>query len=225
MTTIETLRIEAPPAPIDEAVLAKLSRVETATLGHHLHAGFCDPGIRQVTPGPRIAGTAVTLQIPGPDSTLLYHAMDRVRPGDVLMIDRVGDTRHACWGGFMAAVAKIRRLAGVVIDGAITDPAAIVAAGVPTWGRETSPITTKLLGLGGAFNLPVTIGGVAVSPGDAVLADDCGIVVLPARDLDAIADAAIAEQEEEGDWLAQVAAGKRLGDLVDLEAILGARIP
>jgi len=58
-----------------------------------------------------------------------------------------------------------------------------------------------------------------------VLADDCGIVVLPARDLDAIADAAIAEQEEEGDWLAQVAAGKPLGDLVDLEAILGARVP
>jgi regulator of RNase E activity RraA len=121
----------------------------------------------------------------------------------------------------MAAVARVRGLAGVVVDGAITDPEAIRQAGVPTWGRAPSACTTKLLGLGGALNVPVSVGGVAVVPGDAVLADDCGIVVLPAADIDALTKMALAEQAEEGDWLSRIEAGARLQDLVDIEAIMG----
>jgi regulator of RNase E activity RraA len=209
------------PPQIAPARLARLSEVEPATLGHHLHSMFADLALRPVIDGRRAAGTAVTLQIPGPDSTLLYYALDRVRPGDFLVIDRAGDRTHACWGGFMAAVARVRGLAGVVVDGAITDPEAIRQAGVPTWGRAPSACTTKLLGLGGALNVPVSVGGVAVVPGDAVLADDCGIVVLPAADIDALTEMALAEQAEEGDWLARIEAGARLQDLVDIEAIMG----
>jgi regulator of RNase E activity RraA len=209
------------PPQIAPGRLVRLSEVEPATLGHHLHAMFADLALRPVIEGRRAAGTAVTVQIPGPDSTLLYFALDRVRPGDFLVIDRAGDRIHACWGGFMAAVARVRGLAGVVVDGAITDPEAIRQAGVPTWGRAPSACTTKLLGLGGALNVPVSIGGVAVVPGDAILADDCGIVVLPAADIDALTAMALAEQAEEGDWLARIEAGARLQDLVDIEAMMG----
>ncbi|MFT4151555.1 MAG: RraA family protein [Paracoccaceae bacterium] len=209
------------PPQMDPARAARLAQVEAATLGHYLHAGFADTGLRPVIPGHRIAGAAVTVQIAGPCSTLLYHAMDRVRPGDVLVIDRAGDSRHACWGGFMAAVARVRGLAGVIVDGCVTDPDAIRAEGVPTWGRDTSAITTKLLNMGGAFNVPVSIGGVAVSPGDAVLADDCGIVVVPASRLDALTHQALEEQAEEGDWVKRVEAGARLQDLIDIDAMMG----
>ena len=96
------------PPQMQASRAARLANVEVATLGHYLHAGFADTGLRPITSGHRIAGAAVTVQIAGPCSTLLYYAMDRVRPGDVLVIDRAGDTRHACWGGFMAAVARVR---------------------------------------------------------------------------------------------------------------------
>ncbi len=213
-------RLHDLPPQIDPARIARLAGVEAATLGHHLSAGFADPGLAPVLPDRRAAGTAVTVQIAGPCSTLLYHAMDRVRPGDVLVIDRCGEARHACWGGFMAAVAAARGLSAVIVDGLVTDPAAIRAAGVPTWARGTAALTTRLLNLGGGFNVPVSVGGVAVSPGDAVLCDDCGIVVLPPDRLDALTDLALADQAEEGDWLARIAGGARLQDLVDIAAML-----
>ncbi|MCB6179089.1 RraA family protein [Rhodobacter sp. Har01] len=213
-------RLEPLPPQLAPDRAARLAQVEAATLGHYLHAGFADPGLRPLIEGPRVAGAAVTVQIAGADSTLLYHAMDRVRPGDVLVIDRAGDTRHACWGGFMAAVARIRGLAGVIIDGAVTDPAAIRAAGVPTWARATSAITTKLLNLGGGFNVPVSIGGVAVNPGDPVLADDCGVVVLPPSRLDRLIEVALADQADEGGWITRLEHGERLQDLVDIRAML-----
>ncbi len=209
------------PPQMEAARVARLAQIETATLGHYLYSGFADTGLRPVFPGRRIAGAAVTLQIAGPCSTLLYYAMDRVRPGDVLVIDRSGDSRHACWGGFMALVARVRGLAGVIVDGCLTDPDAIRREGVPTWGRDTSANTTKLLDLGGSFNVPVSVGGVAVTPGDAVLADDCGIVVVPGQRLEALMDTALAEQAEEDDWVKRVEAGAKLQDLVDIEAKMG----
>ena len=213
-------RIEPLPAQLDPGRVSRLAQVEAATLGHYLHAGFVDTKIRPLIVGPRVAGAAVTVQIAGPDSTLLYYAMDKVRGGDLLVIDRVGDHKQACWGGFMAAVASIRNLAGVVIDGAVTDPAAIIAAGVPTWARDTSAITTKLLNLGGGFNVPVSIGGVAINPGDAVLADDCGVVVVPSSRLDDLTDRALLDQAEEGDWVERLRNGEMLQDLVDIRAML-----
>jgi len=109
------------PPQMGPTLAARLAQVEAATLGHYMHAGFADTGLRPVTSGNRVAGAAVTVQIAGPCSTLLYYAMDRVRPGDVLVIDRAGDTRHACWGGFMAAVARVRGLAGADLYGWGTD--------------------------------------------------------------------------------------------------------
>lgn len=208
------------PPPLSPERARRLAEVEAATLGHYLHAGFADPALRPLLPSARVAGAAVTLRIAGPDSTLLYHAMDQVRPGDILVIDRAGDERHACWGGFMAAVARERGLAGVIVDGAVTDPEAIREAGVPTWARQVSAITTKLLNHGGEFNVPVSIGGVAVAPGDAILADDCGIVVIPLDRVDALTDLALADQAEEGDWLTKVRGGARLQDLVDVAGMI-----
>jgi 4-hydroxy-4-methyl-2-oxoglutarate aldolase len=221
--SFKSYRIHEMPPQLPTAAMAELQKVEAATIGHYLHDRFMAPALRPIIDGRRIAGTAVTLSIPGPDSTLLYHAMDRLRPGDVLIVDRVGDERHACWGGFMAAVAKLRHATGIVIDGMVTDPVEIRAQGVPTWARGVSQITTKLLNLGGAFNLPVSCGGVAVNPGDAILADDCGIVVLPPAEVAGATKTALADQADEGEWLAKLNAGKKLQDLVDIEKMIAER--
>lgn len=221
--SIQSYRFGSDPVRIDGLAIAKFSKVETATIGHYLHDRFMRNDLRPVFDGGRIAGTAVTVSIAGPDSTLLYYAMDRVRPGDVLVIDRAADERHAPWGGFMAAVARIRGLAGVIVDGMVTDPDAIREAGVPTWARGISPITTKLLNLGGGYNIPVACGGVPVNPGDAILADDCGIVVLPASEVEGIADIALADQEGESGWIQRIRKGERLQDLLDISAMIAAR--
>jgi 4-hydroxy-4-methyl-2-oxoglutarate aldolase len=221
--SITSYRIGDVCEQLDSSLLARFAKVEAATVGHYLHDRFMRTDIRPLIDGVRIAGTAVTVSIAGPDSTLLYYAMDRVRPGDVLVIDRCGDERHAPWGGFMAAVAKVRGLAGVIVDGMITDPAAIRAAGVPTWARGVSPITTKLLNFGGGFNIPIACGGVSVNPGDAILADDCGVLVLPHDQVAGLTDVALADQEDEGGWIKRIEAGERLQDLVDVAAMIAER--
>jgi regulator of RNase E activity RraA len=218
--SINSYRIAAPPPQLDAALLARLAKVEAATVGHYLHDRFMRNNLRPLIDGVRIAGTAQTVTIAGADSTLLYYAMDRVRPGDVLVIDRAGDERHAPWGGFMAAIAQIRGLSGVIIDGMVTDPGSIREAGVPTWACGVSPITTKLLNFGGGFNVPVSCGGVAVNPGDAILADDCGILVLPASQLADVIDLALRDQEDEGNWVEHVRNGGKLQDLVDVAGMI-----
>ena len=221
--SFKSYRIQDMPPQLPAEAMAQLCKVEAATVGHYLHDRFMAPALKPIIENRRIAGTAVTLSIPGPDSTLLYYAMDRLRPGDVLVVDRAGDDRHACWGGFMATVAKLRKVAGVVIDGQVTDPVEIKAQGVATWARGVSPITTKLLNLGGAFNTPISCGGVAVNPGDAVLADDCGIVVLPPAEVAGATKVALADQADEGQWLDKLKAGVALKDMVDAEKMIAER--
>ena len=221
--SFKSYRIQDMPPQLPAEAMAQLCKVEAATVGHYLHDRFMTPALKPIIENRRIAGTAVTLSIPGPDSTLLYYAMDRLRPGDVLVVDRAGDNRHACWGGFMAVVAKLRQAAGIVIDGQVTDPVEIRAQGVATWARGVSPITTKLLNLGGAFNIPVSCGGVAVNPGDAVLADDCGIVVLPPAEVAGATKVALADQADEGQWIDKLKAGTMLKDMVDVDKMIAER--
>lgn len=221
--TIPSYRRAPLPDPLPAATVQRLAQVEVATVGHYVHDRIARNDLRPVIPGRRVAGTAVTVAIAGADSTLLYHAMDQVRPGDVLVIDRAGDTRHACFGGFMAAVARVRGLAAVVLDGPVTDPDAIARNGVPVWATGVSALTTKLLNLGGGFNIPVSCGGCAVLPGDAVLADDCGVAFLPRAQVGSVIETCLADQAEEGDWIARLEAGARLQDLVDVDGMIAGR--
>ena len=117
------------PPQVDPALIEGFGKVEIATIGHFRHRGFLRGDLRPLAPLPGlIAGTAITVAIPGTDSTMLHHAMSVVRPGDVVVIDRLGDTRHACLGGGVAYAAKMAGAVAVVLDGPCTDPDEIVAA-------------------------------------------------------------------------------------------------
>lgn len=201
------------PVQIDSETISRLEKVETATVGHFLHSQFADSALRAVLPGRRVAGTAVTLRIPGADSTLLHYAMSLVRPGDFLVIDRAGDRRHACWGGGVTVAARRAGVVGAVIDGPGTDFSEIRQADMPVWCRGPSPITTKLLGLESAMNVPVSVGGCVIEPGDAVLADESGVLFLSPDQCDQVASRAITMQENEITMLERLRAGERLADL------------
>jgi regulator of RNase E activity RraA len=200
------------PPQISAEVVALLERTETATVGHWRHWGFVDRRVQGLLRR-RVAGTAVTVQCPGPDSTVLHHALGLLRPGDILLVDRLGDDRHACWGGGVTVAAKAAGCKAGIIDGPCTDIEEVEASDFPLWCRGLSPITTRIYDLGGRVNVPVAIGGVVVMPGDAVLADESGVLILPPGEAESEARAAIARQERGAATQARCAAGEKLGAL------------
>ena len=206
-------RIESMPPQLSAELVAKLTKVETATIGHTQHWGFMDRRIQPLLKRKRIAGAAVTLAIPGQDSTLLHHTLGLLRPGDILVVDRLGDDKHACRGGGVTVAAKAAGAAGGIVDGPCTDQTEIEDSDFPMWCRGLSPITTRLYNLGGTLNLPISCGGVAVKPGDVILADESGVLVLPRDEAEMIADAALARQERGERNQARVKAGEKLGDI------------
>ena len=201
------------PAALDPALVDLLRKAEPATIGHFRHAGFMDGAIRCLLPGHRIAGTAVTVRCMGSDSCMLHYALGQVRPGDVLVIDRCGDVRHACCGGGVAYAAREAGCLGIIIDGPATDIDELRAYGLPVWARGLSAVTGKRLFLYGEFCTEISCGGVAVAPGDAVLADENGVLVLKPYEITAAADRAIAMQAAEKATLARIKAGERMPDI------------
>ncbi len=200
------------PAQIEESLLALLRRAEPATIGHFRHVGFMAPEIRGLLPDKRIAGTAVTVRCYGSDMTIVHYALGKLRPGDVLVIDRAGDARHACCGGATALAAREAGCLGIVIDGFATDIQELRQWGMPVWARGLSVVTGKREFTHGEFCVPVSCGGVAVMPGDAVLADENGVLVLPAGDIAADAQRAIDMQTEEKETLRRLLAGEKMPD-------------
>ncbi|MFN3524949.1 MAG: RraA family protein, partial [Paracoccus sp. (in: a-proteobacteria)] len=148
------------PASLPQALIDKLETVETATVGHFLHSVFVDREIAATDPSLRVAGTAVTLRLAANDSTLLHDVISTLRPTDILLIDRSGDTKHACWGGVITNAAAICGFKAGIVDGPVTDVNEIRRNAFPIWSRGRSSVTTKLYAQSGAFNVPICIGGV-----------------------------------------------------------------
>jgi 4-hydroxy-4-methyl-2-oxoglutarate aldolase len=204
--------VRAMPEPLSPAIVEKLMKVEAATIGHFRHHGFMHHTMRPLLDR-KVVGCAVTIAIPGADSTLLHHALGLARPGDFFIIDRLGDERHACWGGGVSRAAMAAGIVGAALDGPCTDPGEIREGGFPLWCRGVSPITTRIYDLGGAMNVPVACAGAAVSPGDIVIADDSGVVVIGRHEADAIADHALERQARGEKTQVRIKAGEKLGDI------------
>ena len=204
----------------DHDLIELLKKVEPATIGHFKHSGFIDPAIRPLFKGCKIVGPAVTVKTPGADSTVVHKVMEIAQAGDVVVIDRCGDTLHACLGGGVALAAYCRGLAGAIVDGPCTDVDEIEELGLPVYGRGLTAITTKLLGFGGEINTAISCGGVTVHPGDLIVADDNGIVVLRPQEALHVAEKAIAMQEREVGLLNDLKAGKNLPDLTKANQLI-----
>jgi 4-hydroxy-4-methyl-2-oxoglutarate aldolase len=202
------------PKPVDPALLEVLVQAEPAVIGHFRYTGFMSPGIRAHFQDRRIAGTAVTVRAPGMDGAMVHYAVGQARPGDVLVIDRCGDNAIATIGGAVAYAARAAGVAGIIVDGLVTDLGELRQYGVPVWSRGTSAVTVKTLGLGGDFCVPVSCGGVGVNPGDAVLADENGILVLPAADIEYSARRALQMMRDEKRTLARIDAGEKYPDIM-----------
>lgn len=201
------------PPQIPKSLTDLLVRAEPATIGHFLDFGFADPELRALLPDKRVAGTVVTCRFAGIDGSIMHYALGQLRAGDVLVVDRAGDRRHAACGGGVCFAAREAGALGIIIDGPATDIGEIRQYGLPVWARGLSAVTTKRTFTHGEFCVPITCGGVAVAPGDAVLADENGILFLKPDMIEKTAKRGIKMQEEEGPRLQRVAKGERLPDL------------
>ncbi|CAN7717258.1 RraA family protein [Variovorax sp. LjRoot175] len=212
--------LNPPPTPIDSALLELLVQAEPAVIGHFRHTGFMSPSIRAHFQDRRVAGTAVTIRVPGMDGAMVHYAIGQARPGDFLVVDRCGDMAIAAMGGAVAYAARAAGVAGIIVDGLVTDLGELRQYGVPVWSRGTSAVTTKTLGLGGEFCIPVSCGGVAVNPGDAILADENGILVLAPADIREAATRAIQMSKDEKLTLARVDAGEKYPDILGTTKVI-----
>ena len=202
------------PPPVDGALLELLVQAEPAVIGHFVYTGFVSPEIRAHFQDRRIAGTAVTVRAPGMDGAMIHYAVGQARPRDVLVIDRCGDNAIASIGGAVVYAARAAGVAGIIVDGLVTDLGELRQYGVPVWSRGTSAVTVKTLGLGGEFCVPVSCGGVAVTPGDAILADENGILVLRPEAIRDAATRALQMMEDEKRTLARIDTGEKYPDIM-----------
>jgi 4-hydroxy-4-methyl-2-oxoglutarate aldolase len=188
-----------------------LAAVSYPTIGHFLEDGFVDPAIQTLLDGVKVAGPAVTVRIAGHDAHAMNRALLELYPGAVLVVDMSGDHRHAPVGAVTAAAARAQGAAGIVIDGVATDLLEVRAAGLPVFARGTSCLTTKRIGgTGSAVNVPVQCGGIPVNPGDWVLGDDNGVIVLTSQAAAQVLAQALASDAAEPALLARIASGEPL---------------
>jgi 4-hydroxy-4-methyl-2-oxoglutarate aldolase len=148
-----------------------------------------DIGIRPLWPGARLAGPAFTVRCAPGDNLMLHAAIYRAEPGSVIVV-QAGDVDYAVAGGNVCAVAQRHGVAGFVVDGVIRDLGEVREAGFPVFARGVIPVPGAKKAVTGPLNQPVRCGGVAVSAGDVVVADEEGIVVTPSGRADDVLTAA-----------------------------------
>ena len=180
-------------------------------MGHYTEFGFMSPKIKYICgKKKKISGRAVTVRIPSQESKALHVAVSMAQEGDIIVIDRCGDENHACVGEMVALCANTRKVAGIVVDGPITDYEEIAQIGIPVFATGTSPLTTKFIIDCGEINYDISCGGVPVHPGDYILADKNGVLVLREFEIGELIRTAMADQKEESGDKKRIMAGKTL---------------
>lgn len=219
---IEALK-GAPPAATNvrtrvglERIREVLGRVSTPNLSDSMHRGGALRGLENRNPGKRLCGPARTVTAAPGDWSKPVQAIDRCAAGEVLVID-AADQYPALWGGLASLTAVTRGLGGVVIRGACRDLADIHKSGLALWSTKCCPDAGEPRGIG-AFDLPVEVGGHQIQPGDWLVGDEDGLVVIPAGRVVEVANRAADIMEREERLAAEIGRGRTLAEIADLKA-------
>jgi len=168
--------------------------------------GYVDCAIKPITKGVRICGPAFTVQCHPRDNLMLHKALERAQPGDILVASVGGYHEAGYWGGLMATSAVARKLGGLAIDGCIRDSEEMIKMGFPIFCRGTCILGTTKSALG-LVNHPTLFGGVMVKPGDLILGDDDGMVIVSREECKSVLENSLQRIENEKKKTIQLAAG------------------
>jgi len=194
--------------PLDAATLARFLALPAATIYESQgKLGDMDPAIKPVARGMRLGGPAFTAKCWPGDSKGVLRAIDAAPPGAVLVVDAGATMRSTIWGGTSSMAAKLRGLAGIVTNAAVRDAEELAEIGWPVFAPGCS-VRGTVKNHPGWLGLTVSVGDVPVAPGDIIVGDADGVVVVPAARLAEVASRAFAAGEAEAARDARIRAGE-----------------
>jgi 4-hydroxy-4-methyl-2-oxoglutarate aldolase len=196
--------------------VAQLGAAGVATVHEAMgREGLLAPTISPIQRGAGIAGPAVTVRCQPGDNLMIHAAVEVAAPGDVIVVTTTSPSTDGMFGDLLAASLRAHGVVGLIIDAGVRDVAELAAVGFPVWSRAVHAQGT-VKATPGSVNVPVVCAGQAITPGDVIVADDDGVVVVPSTDVGAVRAAAEARLAREATTRARLEAGELGLDIYDL---------
>ena len=203
--------------------LAELARLGSATVYEAGgRGGYVDADLYQAVPGSRAAGPARTVLCAQDDNLMVHAVMPEVKPGEVLVLSMPEPRAVALVGDLLATQAQVAGAAAILIDASVRDTEELAQMGLPIWSRYVR-VKGARKDTAGLLNVPVTVGGALINPGDVLVLDADGVAVVPANRVDEVLAASLAREQKEALKREQLQSGLNSYDLDGLRAVVEAQ--